>query len=245
MEALRYICSIMLNNKGAAVSEMRDAPLIQSIAILGGTGKEGSALAKRWALHGYKVIIGSRSESKAQTTATELNTQLGGDYLVGMGNAEAAAAAGIVVLSVPYSAHKATLEGVREQVSGKILVDLTVPLQPPDVRTVHLPQGQSACMEAQALLGETVKVVAAFQNVSYIKLKDPNAVVDCDVLICGNDAAAKAEVLTLVEGAGMRGIDAGPLANAIAAEALTPVILYINKRYGTKYAGIRITGIDD
>jgi len=214
-----------------------------TIAVLGGTGKEGSGLAMRWALQGYKVIIGSRDAARAAQRAGEMNAQLGGDYLTGMENAAAAKAADVVVLSVPYAAHQTTLEGVREQLAGKILVDITVPLQPPKVRTVHLPEGQSAALEAQAFLGDAVKVVAAFENVSAEQLSDPQHEVDCDVLVCGDDAGAKASVLTLVEATGMKGIDAGPLANSIAVEALTPVLLYINKAYGIKGAGIRITGI--
>jgi NADPH-dependent F420 reductase len=216
---------------------------VLTIAVLGGTGKEGSGLAMRWAFNGYKVIIGSRDAERARQRAAELNAQLGGDYLTGMENAEAAQAANLVVLSVPYSAHKTTLEHVKAQLNGKILVDLTVPLQPPKVRTVHLPEGKAAALEAQALLGDSVKVVAAFQNISAEHLSDPEHSVDSDVLVCGDDAEAKANVMKLVEATGMRGVDAGPLANAIAVEALTPVLLYINKAYGIKGAGIRITGI--
>lgn len=214
-----------------------------TIAVLGGTGKEGSGLAMRWAMNGYNVIVGSRDAERAVARVAELNAQLGKDLLVGMGNPEAATKADIVVLSVPYTAHQATLEGVKEQVAGKILIDLTVPLQPPKVRTVHLPEGKAAALEAQALLGEGVKVVAAFQNVSAEHLGDPHYVVDCDVLVCGNDAEAKQTVIKLVEGTGMRGVDAGSLANAVAVEALTPVLLYINKAYNIKGSGIRITGI--
>lgn len=221
------------------------SPLLKSIAVLGGTGKEGSALAMRWALNGYRVIIGSRTAEKAEKAAAEMNEKLGADYIVGKANADAAAEATLVVLSVPYSAHAATLEGLKQQLAGKILVDITVPLAPPEVRTVHLPEGTSAALEAQALLGDEVKVVSAFQNVSYVKLKDPEGDVDCDVLVTGDDAEAKAEVITLVEAAGMKGIDCGALANAVVAEALTPVLLYINKKYGVKGAGIRITGFED
>jgi len=213
------------------------------IAVLGGTGKEGSGLAMRWGLKGYDVIVGSRDAERAAARAVEMNTELGGDYLRGAGNAEAAAEAHIVVLSVPYSAHKSTLESVKEHLAGKVLVDLTVPLNPPKVRTVHLPEGKSAALEAQDYLGADVRVVAAFQNVSAEQLRDPDHVVDCDVLICGNDAVAKADVMKLVDATGMRGVDAGLLANAIAVEALTPVLLYINKTYGIKESGIRITGI--
>lgn len=197
----------------------------------------------RWAQNGYQVIIGSRDAERAASRAAEMNQQLGGDYLSGMENSAAAAAADVVVLSVPYSAHKATLEGVKAQLAGKVVVDLTVPLNPPKVRTVHLPEGKAAALEAQAYLGESVRVVAAFQNVSAEKLVDPDYEVDCDVLICGDDESAKADVIRLAEAAGMKGIDAGPLANAIAVESLTPVLLYINKKYGVKGSGIRITGL--
>jgi len=214
-----------------------------TLAVLGGTGKEGSGLASRWALSGYNVIIGSRDAARAAEYATNLNGQLGLTSIKGMGNPEAALAADVVVLSVPYSAHQVTLEGLKEVLSGKVVVDITVPLQPPKVRTVHLPEGKSAALEAQALLGESTKVVAAFQNVSAEHLADPAHQVDCDVLVCGNDAEAKTVVIKLVEATGMKGVDAGSLANSIAVEALTPVLLYINKAYGIKGSGIRITGI--
>lgn len=222
---------------------MADEQTLMTIAVLGGTGKEGAGLATRWALNGYRVIIGSREAAKAEARVAELNAELGGDYLTGMANPDAAAKADVVVLSVPYSAHKATLESVREQLAGKVLVDITVPLQPPKVRTVHLPEGKAAALEAQAIVGDSVKVVSAFQHVSSGELSDPGHAIDCDVLVTGDDAAAKATVLKLVEACGMRGIDAGPLANAIAVESLTPVLLYINKAYGIKGSGIRITGI--
>ncbi|MBL8115962.1 MAG: NADPH-dependent F420 reductase [Anaerolineae bacterium] len=214
-----------------------------TLAVLGGTGKEGSGLASRWALSGYNVIIGSRDAARAAEYATNLNGQLGLTSIRGMGNPEAALAADVVILSVPYSAHQATLDGLKEVLSGKVVVDITVPLQPPKVRTVHLPEGKSAALEAQALLGESTKVVAAFQNVSAEHLADPAHQVDCDVLVCGNDAEAKTVVIKLVEATGMKGVDAGSLANSIAVEALTPVLLYINKAYGIKGSGIRITGI--
>lgn len=219
-----------------------DSALLVSIAVLGGTGKEGSGLAMRWALRGYKVIIGSRDAERAVQFASETNAKLGGEYVVGMFNPDAAKAADLIVMSVPYAAHADTLRSVADQVQGKILIDLTVPMQPPAVRTVHVPEGHAAALEAQAILGEGVRVVSAFQNVSAVKMADPESQVDCDVLVTGDDADAKAEVMQLVEAAGMRGIDAGPLANSVAAESLTPVLLYINKRYGVKGAGIHITG---
>ncbi len=221
-----------------------DARIVITVAVVGGTGKEGSGLAMRWALNGYRVLVGSRDAERAAARAIELNQDLGGDYLIGMSNIEAVEQAEIVVLSVPYSAHQSTLEGIRHLLDGKILVDVTVPLQPPAVRTVHVPTGKSAAQEAQAMLGAGVRVVSAFQNVSAEKLKDPEAEVNCDVLVCGDDDDAKQETIKLVSAAGLRGFDAGPLANAVAAESLTPILLYINKVYKAKGAGIRITNID-
>ena len=218
---------------------------MKTLAILGGTGKEGAGLAMRWALRGYSVIIGSRSQDKARTRAAEMNAELGADHLTGLENAAAAAAADIVVLSVPYSAHKATLQAVREPCQGKILIDLTVPLQPPEIMAVNLPAGSAAALEAQALLGPAVRVAAAFQNVSAVKLRRLERDVDCDVLVCADDHEAKAAAVELAEAAGMRGLDAGGLKNAVAAESLTPVLLHINRAYGVQGAGIRITGLDD
>lgn len=217
---------------------------LMTIAVLGGTGKEGSGLALRWANNGYRVLIGSRTPEKAITKAKELNDELGKEVVEGYGNAEAASKADIIVLSVPYSAAKPTLEAVKDAVQGKTLIDVTVPLAPPAVRTVHVPEGKAAALEAQAFLGDDVSVVAAFQNISFIQIKNLDNEVDCDVLICGDDEDAKADTIRLAQAAGMRGIDAGPLANAVAVEALTPVLLYINKKYGIKSSGIRITGVD-
>lgn len=225
---------------------MADSALNKTtLAILGGTGKEGAGLAMRWALSGYDVIIGSRSLDKATARAAEMNAEMGQDLLSGMSNPDAAAAADIVILSVPYAAHKATLDSVRAACQGKIVVDLTVPLQPPEIMAVNLPAGRSAALEAQVLLGDGATVVAAFQNVSAVKLKQLDKPVDCDVLVCADHDDAKSAIIKLVEAAGMRGIDAGVLKNAVAAEALTPVLLHINKSYRVQGAGIRITGLDN
>lgn len=220
-----------------------DERILLTVAVIGGTGKEGSGLAIRWALNGYRVIIGSRDAERAQARAAELNAQLGGDYLIGMANAQAAQEANLIVLTVPYDAQRPTLESVAPQIAGKVLVDVTVPLLPPNIRTVYVPEGKAAALEARTLLGDSVRIVSAFQNISADKLKDPNTVIECDVLLCSDDAEAKADVMKLVEAAGMRPVDAGPLANAVAVEALTPVLLYINKTYKVKGSGIRITGI--
>lgn len=223
-----------------------NTPTLITIAVVGGTGKEGAGLAMRWASGGYRVIIGSRDPARAQAKAEELNAALGNNYLRGTGNAAAAAEADVVVITVPYEAHTATMQGLRDVLQNKIVVDVTVPNEPvdkPDKRRVYVPEGKSACLEAQAILGPTAKVIAAFQNVSATHLQKLEHQVNCDVLVCGDDDAAKLEVIKLVQAAGMRGIDAGPLVNAVAAEALTPVLMYINKRYKVKGAGILITGV--
>jgi NADPH-dependent F420 reductase len=219
--------------------------MTQTIAVIGGTGREGPGLALRWAKSGrYQVLIGSRQQEKAERVTAELNARLGRNLIRGMVNPDAAAAADMVVLTVPYSAHVPTLESIRAGLRGKILVDVTVPLQPPQVSRVHIPPGGSAAAEAQALLGDDVRVVAAFQNVGAAHLQDPDHLIESDVLVCGDDKEAKAEVIALAEAAGMRGLDAGPLQNAVVAEGLTAVLIGINIRYKAKGAGIRITGIE-
>jgi NADPH-dependent F420 reductase len=215
-----------------------------TIAVIGGTGREGPGLALRWAKSGrYQVIIGSRQPDKAEGVAATLNARLGQSLVRGMANPEAAALADIVVLTVPYSAHAASLESIRAGLTGKILVDVTVPLQPTQVSRVYIPPGGSAAVEAQTLLGGDVRVVAAFQNVSAAHLEDPDRPIDCDVLVCGDDTQAKAEVIGLAQAAGLHGLDAGPLQNAVVVEGLTAILIGINRRYKVKASGIRITGV--
>lgn len=218
--------------------------MAKTVAVLGGTGNEGPGLALRWAKScQYKVIIGSRQAEKAQRVAAELNEQLGQELLEGKTNEDAVRAADLCVLTVPYSAHAATLAGLRDLLQGKILIDVTVPLKPPKVSHVNVPPGGSAGQEAQAILGDGVAVVSAFQNVSATHLADDEAHVACDVLVCGDSKEAKAEAIALAEAAGMRGIDAGPLQNAVVVEGLTSVLIGINIRHKVKGAGIVITGI--
>jgi NADPH-dependent F420 reductase len=218
--------------------------IMLTIAIIGGTGKEGSGLAKRWANSGYRVIIGSRDAERAQQRVDELNTEMGGTYLHGMDNLSAAKEANLVVVTVPYSAHKATFEALRPFVQGKVVVDVTVPVVPPNIRVVNVPPGKAAALESQAILGPGAKVVAGFQTVSHTHLRESGRSADCDVLICGDDDQAKNEVIKLAEAAGMRGLDAGPLANAVAVEAMGPVLMWLNKRYKVKGAGLVISGLD-
>ncbi len=217
--------------------------MVERIAIIGGTGKEGSGLAMRWAKAGYEVIIGSRSAEKGARVAQQLNQRIGQDAIRGTDNVSAAEAGDVVVLTVPYSAHKRILTEIREAVQGKVLIDVTVPLDPANITVAVFPPGGSATQEAQALLGDGVKVVCAFQNISAAHLREPDHPIDCDVLVCGDDASAKAVAIELARAAGMRALDAGPLANAAVVEGLTPLLIGINKRYQARGAGIRITGI--
>lgn len=213
-----------------------------TIAVLGGTGDLGSGLARRWARAGWPLVIGSRAAEKAEGAAAELNRRAGRTDIRGLENRAAAAAADIVVMTVPWASHRATVESVRDAVQGKIFVDTTVPLVPPKVGTVQLPPEGCAALIAQKLLGENVSVVSAFQNVAAHKLQEEDLAIDCDVLVCGDRAAARDAVMMLVEAAGLRGWHAGPLANSAAAEALTSVLITLNRRYKIDGAGIRITG---
>ena len=222
---------------------MTDA--LPTLAILGGTGAEGSGLGFRWAHGGYPVILGSRSAEKAQEGATELNKLLGQDLVRGMDNLSAAKAADIVIVTVPYSAQKPTISDVASALEGKILVDVTVPLVPPKVNRVQLPEGGSAVEAIQKMLGSSVRVVSAFQNVSAHHLKDLTHSVECDVLVTGDDIPARETVVGLANAVGLRGIHAGPLCNSVVAEALTSVLISINQRYKIPGAGIRITGLPE
>ena len=214
------------------------------IAVLGGTGKEGSGLALRWAAAGYDVTLGSRDLEKAQRAATELNTMLGQDIVRGMTNRDAAAQADVVVMTVPYAAHAATIESVKDVAQGKVLVDVTVPLDPQNVRRVKMPAAGSASVEAQQLLGEGVKVVAAFQNISAEHLRSLDHEIECDVLVCGNDKDAKKQVIELAQAARIQAWDAGPIENAVVVEGLTSVLINLNIKHKVKAAGIRITGVE-
>jgi hypothetical protein len=212
------------------------------LAILGGTGKEGPGLAMRWAHAGYPILIGSRQVEKAQATAAELNEKLGITTIQGLQNEQAARLADISVLTVVYTAHQPALEGLREALQGKILVDATARV---DFRDPKPPQSPSAGRMAQDMLGSGVRVVAAFQNVpAHALKKNLGASMDTDVLICSDDVPAAQQVMALAEAAGMRAYFAGGLENAVVVEGLTSVLISLNKHYGTKTASIAVTGIN-
>ncbi|MGO8996641.1 MAG: NADPH-dependent F420 reductase [Polyangiaceae bacterium] len=211
------------------------------IGIVGGTGKQGSGLAVRWALAGHSIAIGSRDPAKARAHAADLAGK--GHAVEGGDNAWAAREGEVVVLTVPYEAHAETIRGIAEAAAGKVFVEMTVPLKPPKVSRVQLPAGQAAALEAQALLGAKTPVVATLHHVSSTHLADPSHVIDCDVLVAADDAPAKATVIGLLRDLKLRGLDAGPLVNAIALESLTPVLIHMNRIYKSQGAGIVFTDL--
>jgi 8-hydroxy-5-deazaflavin:NADPH oxidoreductase len=215
-----------------------------TLAIIGGTGALGTGLSMRWAAAGYPVVIGSRSREKAEAAAGDITAGNGAPPVRGDGNEAAARAGDIVVIAVPFSSHDSILDEIKHAVAGKIVVDAVVPLVPPKVSLVQLPAQGSAAQMAQARLGDAVRLVSAFHNVGASKLKAQGPV-DCDVLVFSNDRAARDTIIALAHDLGTRGIDGGALANSVAAEALTSVLISINRRYKVEGAGIRITGTFD
>ena len=216
----------------------------ETIAILGGTGDLGTGLAIRWSRAGHRIVIGSRRLEKAQAAVDHLATISPETPAVPMENPGAAAAGDIVVLTVPAEHQVSTLETVREGLSGKILIDVTAPLVPPRVGTVQLPAEGSAGKRAQDLLGDDVMVVSAFQNIAAHLLQE-DVRIECDVLVAGNKRAARDKVIELIGEAGLTGWHAGPIENAAAAEALTSILIQINRRHEISHSGIKIVGQSD
>ncbi len=215
---------------------------IHSIAVIGGTGALGSGLARRWARAGLRVHIGSRDGAKAVQSAAALTAALPGAKVSGHANPEAAAAAGIVVLTVPFAHQQPVLEDIRGALPGKILIDTTVPLVPPKVMRVQLPKEGCAALITQGIVGADTTVVSAFQNVAADVLAS-DAEPECDVLVAGDKAEARELVVGLARLAGFRAWHAGPLANSAAMEALTSVLIFMNRHYKSGHAGIRLAGV--
>lgn len=204
------------------------------IAVVGGTGHLGKAIARRLAKAGHDVAIGSRAAESAQVTAEEL-----GGLAFGT-NADVAADKDFVIVTVPHAAQGATLQQIRAVVGDAIVVDTTVPLVPPKVMRVQLPAAGSAAMEAREHLGPEVRLVSGFHNVA-AHILDTDDVVECDVLVFGDDVEARSAVVALAGDMGLRGLAGGALANSAAAEALTSILIYLNKTYAADGAGIRFT----
>lgn len=214
---------------------------LPAIAIVGGTGKEGTGLALRWASAGYRIMIGSRDVQKAIQSAGKINNQLGVDIVSGFENKEAAKRGEICVLTVIQTAHQQIVESLKDTLNGKILVDATSRV---DYRDPRPPETPSAGQLAQELLGPAVRVVAALQNVPAKSLNQLiGQPLDADVLVCSDDIQAAEQVVRLVQAAGMRGYYAGGLANAIVVEGLTSILISLNKYYKSKSASVRIVGV--
>ena len=215
----------------------------KTIAIIGGTGREGKGLAHRLAIAGYQVTIGSRDIQKAKTTAQELNAfRKYPKAVLGELNKNAIIACDIAILTIPYEHHESTLRDLKSVLSGKILIDATVPIVPPKVTTIKIPPEGSAAVQAQKILGETTTVACAFQNVSFELLLN-DAPIECEILVCCSDKETRQVILKIVQDMGMIARDAGVLENAIIPEGLTSILIGINKQYGIHHAGIKITGI--
>jgi NADPH-dependent F420 reductase len=206
------------------------------IAVVGGTGELGSAIARRLLAAGYAVIVGSRDAERAAAAAAAL-----GAAGRGASNVDAAREADVVIVTVPFASQAGILASIAPVVQGKLVVDTTVPLQPPKVMRVQLPPEGSAAQCAQKLLGTGVTLCSAFHNVAAHKLAT-DADVDCDVLVFGDDKAARERVVEIVNACRLRGLHGGALANSAAAEALTSVLIFMNKHYAVDGAGLRITG---
>jgi NADPH-dependent F420 reductase len=207
-----------------------------TIAVVGGTGDLGSAIARRLLAAGYPVIVGSRDAERASAVAATLGA--GGR---GASNVDAARDADIVIVTVPFASQAVILASIAPVVQGKLVVDTTVPLQPPKVMRVQLPPEGSAAQCAQKLLGPGVTLCSAFHNVAAHRLAT-DADIDCDVLVFGDDKAARERVVEIVNACRLRGLHGGALANSAAAEALTSVLIFVNKHYAVDGAGLRITG---
>lgn len=211
-----------------------------TLAVIGGTGHLGGALARRWVKAGYHVLMGSRDAAKARDAASALARECNVG-VEGGANREVAGRADIIVVTVPFASQAATLADIRDAAQGKLVVDCTVPLVPPKVMRVQLPAEGCAAVIAQRTLGDGVTVVSAFHNVAAHKVAT-DELVDCDVLVFGDVRDARETVVSLARAAGLRGLHAGSLANSAAAEALTSVLIFVNKHYGVDGAGVRLTG---
>ncbi|MBI3961264.1 MAG: NADPH-dependent F420 reductase [Deinococcus sp.] len=213
------------------------------IAIIGGTGEEGFGLGLRLARAEFPVTIGSRDPARAQVSATQANELLGTNAVQGMGNAAAARWGEVVIISVPYSAHVATLQGLAQELAGKLVLDVVVPLDPNNPRRLLPPAAGSAAEEARAVLGPTARIVAGFQNISAHALRKLDTPVESEVFLSSDDQEAKAVVMDLAQRAGFTAWDVGELESARLVEPLTPLMISLNIRYKSRRGGLRVTGI--
>ncbi len=213
-----------------------------TIALIGGTGKQGTALAARFARAGVRVLIGSREAERAETAAREMNGPLNTSNVEGYSNRDAAARAEIVLLALPYDGMKPILEDIREACANKIVISIASSLDPERKSRARVVPAGSITQEVQNFFGDTVRVVAAFQNISPEKLEG-DAKIDADVLVCGADKESREKVIGLIKRIGMDALDVGAIQNAVVVETLTAALIALNIKYKVSGAGIRITGV--
>lgn len=216
---------------------------VGTIGVIGGTGKLGGALARRWIKAGHRVLIGSRTAEKAEESASQMGEEFGVD-ISGSDNVSVAEDADLIVLAIPFASQTAIVQSIATAAENKILIDTTVPLMPPKVMRVQLPEEGCAAVRTQKILGENARVVSAFHNVAAHKLATA-ADTSWDVLVFSDDREARRTVVGLANDAGMRGLQAGVLDNSAAAEAMTSILIFINKHYKVDGAGIEISGALD
>lgn len=225
------------------MSQLTNEPMSQTIAVIGGTGKEGNAIAARFAKAGVRVLIGSRDATKAQNAAQELNARVGASNGEGYSNRDAAARANIILLAVPYAGMQPILADLRDAAQGKIVISVVSSLDPEKKSRAKPPAAGSVTAEVQQFFGDAAKVVCAFQNISPEKLQAVEEKIETDVIVCGNDKDARATVIELIRRIGIDAFDGGALANAVAVEALTAILIAVNIKYKVRGAGVRITGV--
>lgn len=216
---------------------------INSLAVIGGTGTEGSAIASRFAKAGVQVLIGSRDAIKAQNMANTINSKFGIKNVEGYTNREAALKADVVLLSVPYDGMKPILEDLKTVVQGKIVINIASSLDPEKKSRAKINPAGSITAEVQQFLGENTKVIAAFQNISPEQLEKFDSKIETDVLVCGGDREAREAVITMIKKTGIEAFDAGMIQNAVVVETLTAALIAINIKYKMKGAGIRLVGV--
>jgi NADPH-dependent F420 reductase len=212
-----------------------------SIAIVGGTGSMGEGLARRLAHPGIRIIIGSRDSNRARNAADALNTSLGRAAIEGKLNAEALVEADVAVIAVPYEGHSKMIQELAEGLKHKTVIDAVVPLKK---GKPFAPPAGSALLEAQEILGKEAPLVGALHNISAVDLQEADAPLG-DVLVCGDNESAKQKVIEIIQKLGARALDAGPAANAYIIEGLTGVLIQLNRRYKSKHASVKITGIGE
>jgi 8-hydroxy-5-deazaflavin:NADPH oxidoreductase len=212
-----------------------------SVAIVGGTGNLGGALALRLGAPGVRIIIGSRDAEKAKKVVETLKPTLRAGEMVGMTNQDSIRGADYVVIAVPYEGHAQMVQDIKGQVAGKTIIDTVVPL---NKGKPFVPAAGSALQEAQQILGDEAPVVGALHNISAVDLADVDSPLG-DVLVCGDKADAKEKVMEIIRRIGARAFDGGPASNAYVIEGLTGVIISLNRKYKSKHGSIRIVGIGE